>query len=180
MLGTLLGKKKLTEEAVSELMVNSILNAVATNFPDVTGLINDDVDFVERPNIEQDDGYQFLLIILTGNICFIPKFFESGKDKRIIEYIISYASDVLGYEKRTFAKDISECKKMMSRINYPSKNTVYAMSKAIFYRYDLNDFQEKYFKTLRSPNPKFLKRMDDVVKLFIFNWAFFLEKHKVA
>lgn len=180
MLGTLLGKKKLTEEAVSELMVNSILNAVATNFPQVSGLMNDDIDFVLKPEISENDGYQFLLIVLTGNICFIPKFFESGKDKRIIEHVISHASEVLGYEKRLFAKDISECKKMMSRINYPSKNTIYAMSKALFYRYDLNEFQEKYFKTLRSPNPKFLKRMDDVVKLFIFNWAYFMEKHKVA
>lgn len=180
MLSTLLGKKKLTEEAVSELMVNSILNAVSINFRDVAGLINNDIDFVNKPNLDPEDGYQFLLIVLTGNICFIPKFFESGKDKRIIEHVITYASSVLGYDKRTFAKDISECKKMMSRINYPSKNTIYAMSKAIFYRYELNEFQEKYFKTLRSPNPKFLKRMDDVVKLFVFNWAFFLEKHKVS
>ena len=72
MLGTLLGKKKLTEEAVSELMVNSILNAVTSNFPQVSELINDDIDFVEKPRLCEDDGYQFLLIVITGNVCFIP------------------------------------------------------------------------------------------------------------
>lgn len=180
MFSTLLGKKKITELAAGELLVNSIFNAVNKSFADVSGLLNDETSFESRPSISEDDGYQFLLITLTGNISFIPKFFESGQDKRIIEYVIGYASDLLEMDKRQLAQDIGECKKQMSRINYPSKNTVYAMSKSIFYRYNLNEFQENYFKTLKVPNPKFLQKMDEMNKLFIFNWKELFEKHKVA
>ncbi|MEM7161223.1 MAG: hypothetical protein AAF487_02170 [Bacteroidota bacterium] len=170
----------MTETAVGELLVNSLFNAVSKSFEDVVGLLNDEASFEEKSEIDPEEGYPFLLITLTGNICFIPKYFDSGQDKRIIEYIISYASDVLQIEKKQLAQDISECKKQMSRINYPSKNTVYAMSKAVFYRYDLNEYQEKYFQTLRVPNPKFLQHMDEVNKLFIFNWKALFEKYKVV
>ncbi len=180
MFSTLLGKKKMTELAVAELMVNSVFNAVGKSFKDVSGLLNDETSFESRPKIDEEDGYQFLLIVLTANICFVPKFFESGQDKRIIEYVIGYSSDLLQMDKRQLAQDISDCKKQMSRINYPSKNTVYAMSKSIFYRYELNDFQENYFKTLKVPNPKFLQKMDEINKLFIFNWKELFEKYKVA
>lgn len=180
MFSTILGKKKLSEVAVADVLVNSILDSVAKSFPDVAGLINDDQNFEDRPNIHEEYGYQFLLTVLTGNICFIPKFFDSGKDKRIIEHIISRSSEILELEKRQLAQDIMECKKQMSRVNYPSKNTVYAMSKVLFFRYDLNEFQEDYFKTLNAPNPQFLKKMDEINKLFIFNWTQLFEKYKVV
>lgn len=180
MLSTILGKKKMTEEAIADVMVNSILNCVSKGFPDVAGIINDDQNFETQPEINDDDGYQFLLIVLTGNICFIPKYFDSGKDKRIIEYLIGKTSELLECEKRQLAQDISDCKKEISRVNYPSKNTVYGMSKVLFFRYRLNQFQEDYFKTLNAPKPQFLKKMDEINKLFIFNWSRLFEKFKVA
>jgi len=180
MFSTLLGKKKLTELAIGEWMVNALFEGVYQSFGAVAHLLNDEISFEKKPTIKEDDGYQFLLITLTGNIAFIPKYFESGQDKRIIEYVISYASNVLQIDKKQLAQDISDCKKQMSRINYPSKNTIYSMSKVLFYRYDLNDCQESYFQTLRVPNPKFLQRMDELNKLFIFNWKEVLEKYKVV
>ena len=177
---TLLGKKKLTESTAGQIMVNSLFDSVVKSFADIADLINDDPNFERNPEIDKEDGYPFLLIVLTGNICFIPKHFESGKDKRVIEYIIGYASEVLQIDKRQLAQDISDCKKQMSRVNYPSKNSIYAMSKTIFYRYELNDYQEDYFRNLKVPNPKFLQRMDEMNKLFIFNWQELLEKYKVV
>lgn len=180
MFSAILGKKKLAEDEIADLLVNSILNSVSKSFPDVAGLVNDDSNFISSPELAETDGYQFLLIVLTGNVCFIPKFFESGKDKRVIEHVISKVSNHLEMDKTALAKDISECKKHMSRINFPSKNTVYGMSKVFFSRYDLNQFQEDYFKALNSPKPQFLKKMDEINKLFIFNWKELFERFKVA
>jgi len=53
------------------------------------------------------------------------------------------------------------------------------MSKAIFYKYKLNEFQDEYFKRMQAPNPLFLKRMDEIMVNFIWNWDAFSKKFKL-
>jgi len=67
----------------------------------------------------------------------------------------------------------------MKRVNSPSKTTLYGMSKAIFHKYALNDFQDNYFKRMNTPNPIFLKRLDELMQHFLFNWEVFLKKYRV-
>ena len=38
---------------------------------------------------------------------------------------------------------------------------IYGMSKAVFHKYGLNEYQDEYFRRMQAPNPLFLKRMDD-------------------
>jgi len=64
-------------------------------------------------------------------------------------------------------------------VNHPSKNTLYGMSKAVFHKFHLNDYQESYFKNMRTPNPLFLKRMDDVLNNFLWDWEEFFKRHKL-
>ena len=68
----------------------------------------------------------------------------------------------------------------MNRVNHPSKNMLYAMSKAMFYKYELNDHQVEYFRNLNTPNPIFLKNLDDVMSNFLWDWDAFEEKYKVV
>ena len=56
------------------------------------------------------------------------------------------------------------------RINHPSKNTHYAMSKAVFFKYNLNAYQEEYFRKMETPNPMLLKRLDELMANFLFSW----------
>jgi hypothetical protein len=53
------------------------------------------------------------------------------------------------------------------------------MSKALFYKYNLNEFQTDYYKKIQAPNPLFLKRMDDIMQNFIWDWTAFLKKYKL-
>jgi hypothetical protein len=53
------------------------------------------------------------------------------------------------------------------------------MSKAMFEKYKLNDFQDDYFRRMQAPNPLFLKRMDEVMANFIWNWDAFFKKYKM-
>jgi hypothetical protein len=78
-----------------------------------------------------------------------------------------------------FSKMIRDYQSFISRINHPSKNMVYGMSKALFVKYNLNDFQDEYFKRMQAPNPLFLKRMDEVISNFIWNWDAFFKKYKL-
>ena len=67
-----------------------------------------------------------------------------------------------------------------AKVNYPSKNTHYAMSKAVFFKYNLNEHQKEYFKNMNTPNPIFLKHLDEVVFQFIIDWELFSEKYKIT
>jgi hypothetical protein len=53
------------------------------------------------------------------------------------------------------------------------------MSKALFFKYNLNEFQDVYFKNMQAPNPLFLKRMEDLFYYFIWDWDVFFKKYKV-
>jgi hypothetical protein len=67
----------------------------------------------------------------------------------------------------------------MNRVNAPSKNTLYAMSKAVFYKYNLMDFQDEYFRGMKTHNPIFCKNLDEIMRNFLWDWEAFNEKYKV-
>ena len=46
-------------------------------------------------------------------------------------------------------------------------------------KYKLNEFQDEYFRRMQAPNPLFLKRMDEVMVNFIWNWDAFFKKYKM-
>ncbi|MFB6258342.1 MAG: hypothetical protein ABEH38_06595 [Flavobacteriales bacterium] len=176
---TLFGKKKLSEEKVANMVVNGLLEAVEKNFKDVVALINSDPDFLSSPQVDENDDHEFLLIVITGNLKFIPQYFESGQDQRVKELLITKFAQALGVEYDKLKEAIDERSAFLSRVNHPSKKTLYAMSKAVFHKYGLNDFQEDYFRRIETPNPLFLQRMDDIMVNFLWGWDAFLEKYKV-
>jgi hypothetical protein len=67
----------------------------------------------------------------------------------------------------------------MTRVNHPSKNMVYAMSKAVFFKYELSEYQDEYFKRMQAPNPMLLKRLDMVMECYLWNWDSFFKKFKI-
>ena len=77
-------------------------------------------------------------------------------------------------------KNWLELQHFMERINHPSKNTVYAMSKAIFHKYDLFQFQDPYFRQMKAPNPIILKRLNQLMAFCLWDWAEVLEGWKVT
>lgn len=176
---TLFGKKKLSEEKVANMVVNGLMDAVENNFPDVAALINSDPDFVSSPKVDPNDDREFLLIVITGNLKFIPQYFESGQDQRMKDLLISKFAKALQVDSGSLKKTIEDRSSFLSRVNHPSKKTLYAMSKAVFHKYGLNEYQEEYFYRIETPNPLFLQRMDDIMENFLWGWDAFLEKYKV-
>ena len=164
------GKKKIKEDTLANIFVNSTLRAVDEGFADVVGLIEDAPEFVSKPKLDVKDDSKFLLIVLAANLKEIPKHLPAHQDNRLINHIITKLTGVFDVEFQQLEEVLRNYQNYLSRVNHPSQNNLYAMSKALFYKYKLGQYQEDYFRRMNSPNPMFLKRMDEVMKLFLFNW----------
>ncbi len=176
---SLLTKKKITEEKAATIFVNYLLTLVNEGFADVASFFNEDPEFATRPSVSPDNSEEFLLIIFAGNLKFLSEKFPDYQGARLTEHSLSKVAQALGTDKITLKKTISDYQSFMSRVNHPSKNTHYSMSKAIFHKYNLNPFQAEYFKNMNTPNPIFLKKLDEVVAQFIWDWDALVKKYKM-
>lgn len=177
---TIFKKKRLTEDQLANFFVNSILQLTETGFEDVCAIINNDPEFARSPELNKEDSDQFLLVIIAGNIKFLARHFENARDVRVAEKIYRKLASVFSAEPAVIKETIAKYQSWMGRINHPSKNVHYAMSKAIFYKYELNQFQTDYFRNMNTPNPIFLKRLDEVVGQFIFDWEGLQENYRIV
>ncbi|HNR85244.1 MAG TPA: hypothetical protein PKN22_06285 [Taishania sp.] len=178
MLGTLL-KKKLSDNQVANIFINALFETIDNGFPEVAQLINEDSAFVSSPNIDANNNGEFALITIIGNLSFLESTFEPEQAARIEALIIDKLATIYQTTPSEFKKIIADYKTFIQRVNHPSKNMIYGMSKAIFHKYQLNDFQDEYFKRMQAPNPLFLKRMDEVVASFVWDWDAFFKKYRL-
>lgn len=176
----LFGKKKLTDEKVANIIVNTTMETVEKGWPDVAGFINDAPEFVRNPNLSENDFGRFLMVVVAGNFDFIPRHFVEGHDRVIIRLCIEKFARIFDLPTDEFAAKIKDYRTLMSRVNHPSKNTLYAMSKGVFYKYELNKFQDEFFQKANVPNPIFLKNLDDIMKMFLWDFEAFTERYKVV
>lgn len=177
---SIFGKRKLSDNQVSNIFVNAILDSVEKGWPEVSAFISDSPEFVKSPELDPEDYGRFLMIVIAANFCYIPKHFEGGHDSCIIKLSVAKFAALFDMEVSDFAKKVKEYKGVLSRVNIPSNNTLYAMSKAVFFKYELNQYQEQYFQSLKTPNPIFLKNLDEIMKNFLWDWNAFQDKYKVV
>jgi len=174
------GKKKIKEDVVANIFVNSILNTIDNGFPEIVGIINDAPEFINSPNISLENDDSFTLIVFAANISYIPQYLNDSKDDRITNLIFSKLSNVFDVNQERLESVIKDYQCYLNKVNHPSKNMLYAMSKAIFGKYELNDYQDEYFKNMKSPNPMFLKRLDEAMDNFVWNWDAFNQKYLIS
>jgi hypothetical protein len=177
---TIFGRKKVSADRVAHIFSHNIIETVETGFADVAGFINDSPEFVLSPCISDTDYGKFLMIVIAGNYSYVSQYFNDGMDAEITECITQKMAPVFDMTPTEFKMKVKEYKELMSRANHPSKNIIYAMSKGVFMKYNLVDFQEDYFRQMKTPNPIFLKNLDDLMKNFLWNWEVFNEKYKIV
>ncbi|MCC5923013.1 MAG: hypothetical protein JJT77_04425 [Crocinitomicaceae bacterium] len=178
MLSTLF-KKKLSDDQLATIFVNGVLDAIDNGFQEVMSLVKEDPAFDRQPQTEHLKDGHFSMIVIVANVSMLVNSFESQQVSSLEELIKENLANVYGMDKMEFNNYFSSYSSFMSRVNHPSKNMLYAMSKAFFYKYQLNEYQDDYFRELSSPNPLFLKRMDEVMENFIWNWDAFFKKYKL-
>jgi hypothetical protein len=172
-------KKKLSDEQLSNIFVNGVLDAIDQGFEEVMSLVKEDPAFVRQPQTEHLKDGHFSMIVIVANVSMLVNNFEPQQVSSLEDLIKENLANVYGMDKSTFNSYFSSYSSFMSRVNHPSKNMLYAMSKAFFFKYQLNEYQDNYFRELCAPNPLFLKRMDEVMENFIWNWDAFFRKYKL-
>ena len=177
MLGSLI-KRKVDAEKFSNIFVNSMLEVTESGFRDLKDMIEHDPAFIAVPEISPKCADRFLLIITTGNLNLLVEHFEVHEANELRQLIIRKFANIYEMDAAEFNELIEETNSFISQVNHPSKNLLYGMSKAIFHQFNLNDYQEEYFRTMKTPNPLLLKRMDEVVNHFLWDWNQFFKRHR--
>lgn len=177
---TLFKKKKIKEDVAANIFINSILNTIDSGFPEIVGILNDAPEFVKSPQLSITNDDQFTLIVFAVNLDLIDDYFDAYESDSLKAIILEKTSEIFDVSVEEFTKAINNYQSYLSKINFPSKNKVYAISKAIFGKYNLYDFQDDYFKNMKSPNPMLLKRLDEATANFVFNWEAFHDKYNYS
>lgn len=86
----------------------------------------------------------------------------------------------MGLGNTDVEQEVRSLQHQMDRLNHPSKNTVYAMGRVLFSKYDLFCFQDSYFREMRSPNPIILKRLNGLMGYFIWSWSEVNDQYRVV
>ena len=173
------GKKKIKEDVVANIFVNSILNTIESGFPEIVGIINEAPEFTHSPELHINDDNHFTLIIFAANISYISDYLNDSKDERIANLVIYKLSNVFDCDQDRLKKVIKEYQCYLKKVNHPSKNMKYAISKGVCGKYNLINCQDEYFKNMKCPNPMLLKRLDEAMGNFIWNWDAFKQKYQI-
>jgi hypothetical protein len=172
-------KKRLSDNQLANIFVNGLLEVIDNGFKEVAEMINEDPAFDYSPDIAPSEIDEFTMIFIVGNLVQLESHFDYNQALSVENLIKQKLAPIFGMTETQLSDLFSDYKAFISRVNYPSKNILYGMSKAIFHKYALNDFQEEYFRNMQAPNPLFLKRMDEIVSNFIWNWEAVEKKYKI-
>lgn len=178
MFGTIL-RKKVSNDKLANVFINSLFNTIDAGFPVVAEFINEDQAFVKSPSVASNDSFEFAFIVIVGNLSFLESAFDPEQADSIEAIIYEKLAKVYEMSTQEFKSLVKDYRSLISRLNHPSKNMIYGMSKAIFDKYTLYNYQDEYFKRMQAPNPLFLKRMDEVVENFIWDWDCFFKKYRL-
>lgn len=173
-------KKKLSNNQLANIFVNGVLDSIEKGFDEVKCLILEDPAFIQTPPAKEFSNGHFTMIVIVGNVSNLINYFDAQKTCELEDLICRKFSEVFDMDLKTFKSYFKDYKSYISRVNHPSKNMLYGMSKALFFKYKLNQYQDDYFKSLSTPNPLFLKRMDEVMNLFVWDWGNFQRKFKLG
>jgi hypothetical protein len=179
MLGTLI-KRRLSDNQVANVFINAIFDSVDNGFREVASLINEDAVFMKSPQISNTESGEFGMIVIVGNLSFLESTFEPEQAGRVEKLIFEKLARIYDLSDVDFEKLVRDYQSFITRVNHPSKNMIYGMSKAMFHKYGLNEYQDEYFKRMQAPNPLFLKRLDEVMVNFIWDWDVFFKKYKLS
>ena len=163
-------RNKIQEDKLATVFVDYFLTSIDNGFPEVAALINESPEFVENPNVGYNDSDKFLLIALAANLMSIQRHFHSHIDQVLTEHILRKMAEIFNVEYSALAVSINKNQAFITKVNHPSKNLIYGMSKALFYKYELARYQEDYFRHVNAPNPIFLKRLDEAMIHFMYEW----------
>lgn len=179
MISALFGKKKITEDKLANVFVNTVLEMCSEGFPVVVTEVNESPEFTQSPGLSPEDDERFLYIVFAANLMEMERALEAGVDKRIFSLSVSKFAQAIGSPCTETEQEVRAVRSRMERLNAPSTNAVYAMTRGLFLEYDLYRFQEPYYREVRAPHPIVSKRIDRLMGYFLWNWREVTEQYRI-
>ncbi len=180
MLTALFGKRKIAEEKLANAFIHALFEFTEQGFPLICAEINESPEFITPPELAPSNDVTFAKILLAGNLTEMGRALGPGTDKRVQGLCISKFAAAMELDVITLEGELNALRSRMDRLNFPSKNTVYAMAKAVFAEYDLFCFQDVYFREQRAPNPIVLKRLNGLMGYFLWNWSDVATEYRIV
>ena len=109
-----LSKKKLTDEQVANIFVNTSFETVESGWPQVAEFLNTSPEFETPPQLSEEDYGKFLMIVVAANLSLIPKHFDNGIDRAIIQRCCAKFGFALGLPPDSFSRKIKEFRSFMT------------------------------------------------------------------
>ena len=178
MLHTIL-KRRLNEDQLANLFVNMLLESVDNSYDEIVSLIKDDISFITPPKVETFNMDHLILIVFGANMSLAQNVLDVGPAAELNRLVVQKLSKIFEKSEAEFAPILKDYQSFVNQINYPSKNLIYGMSKAIFAKYELAQYQDEYFRDMKVPNPMFLQRFNEITELFLWDWDAFFKKHRL-
>jgi hypothetical protein len=175
-----LAKRKLTEEQVAQIFVHTTMEMMEAGWPDIADFLNEHPGFVQSPELDREDFGRFLIISVVGNIQWIPRYFDNGVDRHIVQRICAKFARILDIPTDEFVRKVNQYRHFIKSVNHPSKNILRGMTRAVFYKYNLNQFQVEYFRDLNSPDPNIERQLQKLMENFLWDWQEFNNQYRVV
>ena len=174
-------KNKIKHEQLVQVYTDNLFDVIEKGFTEVAGFINEEKQFEKTPQIGPADFEWFTYIIYGGNILNLYNYFEPEVADTLKYKIIREVAERYSKRDTQIAEDIIlEYEKFLNDIQRKTNDVSKPIALALFYKFQLNDYQSEHFQKLNTPNPVFFKELTDMMSLFIWNWPDFLEKFKVS
>jgi hypothetical protein len=180
MFAALFVKKKISQKQLAYNFVHHTLNSIDQTYSDFLDAIYNDPELENHPKLNYSNPEELMFIIISGNIKFFERILSAHEEKILIDSIIDQMASVFQTDFHLMEEKINKYTSFISRVNHPSKNILYGMSKAVFFKFKLGQYQDDYFAQLNTPNPIFLKKIDTLIENYIWDWKTVFEKIKIS
>ena len=179
MFSALFVKKRVNHEMLASNFVNRTLHSIDETYNDFLDAIYNDTELISYPKLDYKDPTELMYLIIAGNMMFFERILSSHEENTICNSIVEQMSVVFDMKFNEMQEKLEKYSSFISRVNHPSKNILYGISKAVFFKFKLGAYQDEYFAQLNTPNPVFLKKIDNLVENYIWDWETIFEKNKI-
>lgn len=176
-----IGKKKLKEQHVAKVFVNTINELAIESFPTLAEFLNDVPELESSPAIKDDQIEWFLYIVFCSNLYNLKSHFEADQLNRMrILVIDEFIESLEGRDHDQTLEHINNYEDYIGGLNRSTGELSKSMATALFNKYGLNTCQVDHFQKINTANPIIIKSIEEATKNFLWNWPDFLEKYKMV
>ena len=178
---SLLGKKRLKEQHVARVFVNTVNELAETAFPSVAEFLNEAPELETCPNIKKDQIEWFLYTVFSANLFNLKFYFEAEQLNRMrILVIDEFITTIQDRDQDIVLEHINIYEDYLKGLDRQFGDLNKAMAVAIFNKYNLSKCQVDHFQKINSPNPIIVKSIEEITNNFIWNWNDFFEKYRMT